>query len=722
MKSILFFIFVFFAFPVFCPSKNNISHYEQIGLSMQKTDANGRIKFARFSSNEKSIPQNAEDFFTNYLNKELNDTFVQNRFKKSKNGMSFERYQQYYRGVQVKEGHYNFRIQNGRMKIASGHYVDVTGINPIPSITEEDAINQYVSYLEIEKEAIRESSTSLLIKEIPKQPKSREIERIALVYQVLIKRVDGRHVDVGYIDAHDGQLLFQVDGRYYSSANGYFYTHYNRNNNDTPKRGITEYDSGKFTLWDKTRGNGIRTLKNHPLYPDFEDYDNIWTRSELGVDNYALDVHWTLEQIYDWLSVFFDYDSYDGSSGYIEAILDSYASSSFDQYENNFTFGYDSTSSFGPFASIDIVGHEFGHAILHHTTGWSSGDGLQRILHEGFADIWGIIFEAHINPSADIWKAGEEITLTLSCINDFQYPENPTAYLQMLSTYYSDINYYNLDEHIPSGFFSHWFYLLSQGGSGINGKGDSYNVLPVSVDVAEQLIAYTTLTTAYLEDCECFEDVCSAFFDAAVDMGDWYLADQVDNAWYAVGLIDEPPHIYVLNWLNPPLYYVNLDIDHTVRWSFTNTGLTPSPTLAVNNADNSCRIYSNYAYNGILNASISFWGDSTPIVTYSKEVSGGPAYLPIGSLSISSLDISHYLITLPNNDKNNHLYENNQDLSSDENKNLIKIYNVSNQQLKAIKEVEDERFVLDTSSWESGLYIIQYVSKSGMYSAKIMVR
>lgn len=76
MKSILFFIFVFFAFPVFCPSKNNISHYEQIGLSMQKTDANGRIKFARFSSNEKSIPQNAEDFFTNYLNKELNDTFV----------------------------------------------------------------------------------------------------------------------------------------------------------------------------------------------------------------------------------------------------------------------------------------------------------------------------------------------------------------------------------------------------------------------------------------------------------------------------------------------------------------------------------------------------------------------------------------------------------------------------------------------------------------------
>ena len=61
----------------------------------------GSIKSVRFSPTDKTIPANATEFFSKMLNKRATDDFVLNRSKKASNDMSFERYQQYYKGIKV---------------------------------------------------------------------------------------------------------------------------------------------------------------------------------------------------------------------------------------------------------------------------------------------------------------------------------------------------------------------------------------------------------------------------------------------------------------------------------------------------------------------------------------------------------------------------------------------------------------------------------------------
>ncbi len=61
----------------------------------------GSIRSVRFSPTDKAIPSNATEFFSKILNKRATDDFVLNRSKKASNDMSFERYQQYYKGIKV---------------------------------------------------------------------------------------------------------------------------------------------------------------------------------------------------------------------------------------------------------------------------------------------------------------------------------------------------------------------------------------------------------------------------------------------------------------------------------------------------------------------------------------------------------------------------------------------------------------------------------------------
>ncbi|NIW45715.1 MAG: hypothetical protein GWN30_13480, partial [Gammaproteobacteria bacterium] len=47
--------------------------------------------------------------------------------------------------------------------------------------------------------------------------------------------------------------------------------------------------------------------------------------------------------------------------------------------------------------------------------------------------------------------------------------------------------------HTNSGVQNYWFYLLSEGGSGVNDNGDAYFVTGIGIEEAAQ-IAYRNLT------------------------------------------------------------------------------------------------------------------------------------------------------------------------------------------------------------------------------------
>lgn len=679
----------------------------QTGNTIIQRFNDGSIKSVRYSVDDKDIPANAEEFFSKTLKKRTADDFVLDKSKKTINGMSFERYQQYYNGIKVEGGHYNFRFKNNKMKVVTGHYINVSGVNPVPTITEDEAFAKYVSFLGLNKDVL-EKDIKLIIKENPKKQKDGNTMESALVYQVYFTTQYFHDLDIGYVDAHTGKILYTEPSILNSSVNAQFYTFFNRNPGDTPKTGKTEYESGRYILKDLTRGNGIIT--RYSDNSDVEDLNNIWTREELGTDNYLLDVHWTLEQIYDCLSYYFNHNSYDGNNAQIVALACSCKNAHYNPTTSILRFGSSMfyEDSFNPYGTVDIVGHELGHAILHRTSGLWDNSLTISALHEGFADIWGIIFKSYITPSADIWKNGEGVPKNYSCIRDIKNPHNPTAYRQIASTY-DNGTFNSLTSHQASGIFSHWFYLLSQGGYGTNDLGDDFTVFPVSVDVAEQLFAYAVLTTAYLEDITTPEDVAMAIYDASLDMEDNpFLSEQVQNSFYAVGLDIEPSHIFgPLIICGSGTYHVNLDTDTNVSWSFTNTGTGPSPTI-VTNSDHTCTIIASSSFTGKLNATISSVYQS---VTYSINISGAgnsPSGIGGDVLQVTSLDDTNFLISL-------------RDEKQKINRN-VKVFNASNLQLKSSILITNNEYMINTSTWEHGVYIIQVTEGNKTYSTKITIK
>lgn len=706
-KNVLLISLCVFALFANAQSKTNgaLPSLSQSDFTVVERNNDGTIKSVRYAATDNDVPATANEFFSSTLKKRDADDFVMDRSNDTDYGMHFERYQQYYQGVRVDDGRYNFRFKNGRMKGVKGHYVNVTGINPVPSITEKEAIDLYVSYFGINEDNVIRSYVDLMIKEIPGIVDGQK-SVTALVYKVFLhtNRVEGRYV--GYIDAQTGKLLYKEKSTVNSSATGQFYTKYNSSSN--PKYEKTDYSSGIYYLKDLTRGNGIKTYNLNPYGNGpfiFTDNNNVWTQSELGSYNIALDVHWTMEKIYDLMNNTFSYNGYTGQNHVVESYIFDGTISYYDDSSSTFFFGFSSGSStFGPFGSVDIIGHEYGHAILFESSSLDDSGSTKAAIHEGLADIWAIIIEKHITPSANYWKFGEQIMINgNSCIRNFQTPNDATAYTQISSTYGCGA-FNSTDSHIKGGLLPYWFYLLVNGGSGTNGLNNSYQLLPVGFNLAERLIKETTTEPSYWQNCSTFQDVRDAFIDAADDMGDVFLVEQVQNAFYAVGLYTEPQHIYMQSYSpGSATYYVYGDSNCSVSWSYTSfSGSTP--TLVPNN-NFSCTVNTSSSFSGYLNATISYSGGS---VTYSRYITGMASPSSTGGdvMLVVPLNGSHYQISVSGEFENGSL----------------RVYDASSLQMKVAESQVNKNFVLDTSSWKRGLYIVEMTIGSKTYTTKLVVK
>lgn len=606
------------------------------GTVIEKNN-NGIVSSVKFSLQDKNedIPNNASSFFVKVLNVRIEDTFKMRLAKKAKYGMSFELYTQFSQGLEVDGGFYSFRYKNGRMLAACGNYIPTDKINPTPSITEKEAIDIYANHIKEKEKNIRDNHIKLVITE---DPNSKEA---VLAYKVFFETSSITISEIGYIDAHTGDLIFTLPASLCYSTLGTFYTLYN-----STKNARTEYMNGNYVLYDTTRGSGIHTYNwtgNSIL--EFTDANNIWTASELGSCQMALDVHWALQQIYDVLKNTYGHNSYDGNDGGINAYVQSAYNTQFVSDCNILlNTGYD---VYGPMASVDIIAHEYGHAILYHTTLWNDNSNERRYLHEGFSDIWGLLFEHHITPNADIWKIGEDVMIGYDCERDFANPSNPYAFTKIASTY--NYGLYNTgDEHVKGGIASHWFYRLANGGSGTNEKGDPYKVYPVGLDLAEDLFTHAVLNNSYLDNCSTYIQVRQAFVDAANDMDNPFLAMQVENAWYAVGVGTQPSQVILSGPTipeNSSVYEVqNLPSGYNVTWTYTPHSGTSLPSWAFipnSPTTNQCTIdnFNKNYINGTLTATIT--NGATTITTLEKEIRSGDGFLATCSQPLGYIEPIH---------------------------------------------------------------------------------
>ena len=579
----------------------------------------------------------SEDFFKKVLNTKDGDTFVKQELNSNRKGLRHELYEQYYHGIKVEGCGYVLHFNNDSLVSAHGNYFPIEDLRTIPSISESAAIEVFAKYEGIPSSIVSDYRCSLSI--LPSKDTVKNKLPVKLVYSVSIPFAK----EMGLIDAHTGEILFVCPAMQDFSSTATFSTLYSGTQQST-----THYYGGAYHLVDSTRNAVIHTwdLQNSLFFSnrtELSDNDNIWTYNEHASNNHyiALDIQWGFQKVYDFLYNKYNRNSYDDNGSDITAYINysgvdnAYWTSSAQSF--CFTNSY---NAFNPLVSIDVIAHEFGHGISYAKIGWGN-TGFEYTLtdnqkaekqgcDEGLSDIWAIIVESDVKGASGRWKMAEECTKgNTSCLRNIANPSDNSAYTQIADTYNTGL-YSSTDPHVRGGVFSRWFYLLVNGGSGVNGLGNSYQVTGIGLDAAESIIV-NAIFEGYLYHTKSFSEIRSAFTYYALDNGYFDYSQQMEKAWYAVGVGSNPGsydftiagQAYIYD--APCIYSLSsLPSTMSVNWSLTGDNASNFVLESNTPATNQCRItrISDAEFDGYTNLTLSaqIMNGSTTIYTTSMQL------------------------------------------------------------------------------------------------------
>ncbi|MCL1850084.1 MAG: M4 family metallopeptidase [Bacteroidetes bacterium] len=479
--------------------------------------------------------------------------------QQSKDGKIVYKYEQTIAGVPVEFSAWHLHEKNGKIIAVNGDIVNIQNFDVIFSLSEEEALQAALKYVGAEvymwtdegeeqnlKFMLEDDAATYYPKGVkiitPLQPDIRNKElTTAYKFNIYSKKPFDRKMV--YVDAQTGKILFDLPLIHFDNEIGTAHTAY---------YGIREINTfsntpTEFILRDNTRGNGIRTLNCHMTTDyngawEFTDDDNDWNNVNPQLDQYATDAHFSTMSTYDYYLNVHNRNSIDGN-GF--ALL-SYVHFNLVQagYGNNvnafwngqcMTYG-DGNSSYTPLTTMDICGHEITHGVTEKTAGlvYSYESGA---LNEAFSDILGTCIEFYAVPDVANWLIGEKIGSAFRSMSNPKSHNQPDTYK---GQYWATGGGDNGGVHTNSGVLNYWFYLISEGGSGVNDKGNAYQVQGLGIEKAEQ-IAYKTLTE-YLSPSSQYIDAYTYAVIAATDLfgGCTQEVQTVGDAFYAVGVINEP--------------------------------------------------------------------------------------------------------------------------------------------------------------------------------------
>ena len=349
---------------------------------------------------------------------------------------------------------------------------------------------------------------------------------------------------------------WQIDDILVVSSENILFANSGIPSNITPKnlyREVTVVE-GRYRLRESGRC-GIFTYNSQGVFGcfstsiDFTDEDSLFTDQ---INQAGVSLHWALENTYDYYLQKHERKSYDD----MDSRLLAYANQLFYYepddifYPNNAmwrgnlsTYGAGDGTYYGPWVSLDIVGHEITHGVTQYSAEliYQNEPGA---LNESFSDIFGTMVEFFAEGGQGDWNMCEDVPRMSSIkpIRSLRDPKslgNPDTYLGEYwvasTTSPHDSNDYG-GVHTNGGVQNHWFYLLSEGGSGVNDNGDAYSVTGIGIEDAEQ-IAYRNLAV-YLMPTSGYHDARLGSIYSAIDLlgKKSTQVQSVIDAWYAVGI------------------------------------------------------------------------------------------------------------------------------------------------------------------------------------------
>jgi len=254
-----------------------------------------------------------------------------------------------------------------------------------------------------------------------------------------------------YVDARTGAIADTVDLVRDGTGTSFY--------NGTVTIG-TSSSGGTFSMTDTSRP-GISCANQSAVVFTGPD-DNWGNGSGTSLETACVDALYAVQRQWDMLSQWLGRNGINGNGGGFQARVGLNQANAF--WNGSFTsFGRNSASTQQAVA-IDIVAHEFGHAIYQTTPGGSGGGTNENGgLNEGTGDVFGAAVEHFANNPNDPpdFLVGEEVNLVGS--GEIRNMYNPAAEGDP-SCWTTAIP--STEVHAAAGPLNHWFAMLSRGSGG----------------------------------------------------------------------------------------------------------------------------------------------------------------------------------------------------------------------------------------------------------------
>jgi Zn-dependent metalloprotease len=468
-------------------------------------------------------------------------------------GMNHYRFQQTFRGIPIVGAEYILHQRGSRPLKGNGHVVGGFSKADRATITADEALQAVLRQVNAKKYAWEDAEMEQLIRKqkgdratLRPEPRlvyyaSPSADRDApssyrLAYEMKVFALEPLSQRQFYVSAETGEVINSINLLHDVNTPATGNAIYNGNQSFT-----TDFNGTNYVLREANRlgtGTAITTLDmnngtNFSMAVDFQNNTTDWQNEPVGVQG-----HWGLEKAFDYYFLVHGRNSYDNAGGAITAYLEygvNLNNASWSNVTHTMLFGGGDNVTRTAWTSVDIVAHELTHGVTELSAGlvYQNESGA---LNESFSDIFGAAVEFYVEGTAGDWLVSEDVTINGSGIRSMSNPNihsDPDTYH---GTFWQFTAGDNGGVHTNSGVQNHWFYLLSDGGSGTNDLGNSFSLTGVGKEVAAA-IAYRNLTQ-YLTPLSGYADAREGALMAAEDLYDRTSNEyaQTAMAWYAVGI------------------------------------------------------------------------------------------------------------------------------------------------------------------------------------------
>jgi Zn-dependent metalloprotease len=374
------------------------------------------------------------------LHASSSDAFHQHGVISTKDGLQYVPYDRSYKGLPVLGGDFVVVTKaDGQVAATTVAQDETINVSTTPSITEAQAEQTAASKLAGTVDGVE--STDLVVDATEETPK--------LAYETVVTGHRGAIPSRLHVitDATTGAVLSTQDEVVDGNGTGWI-------NGPNPLAINTSGSGSSFSMTDATRpGISCRNYTSKAVLTGTDDNwgDGNGTNIETG----CADALFSVQREWDMLKNWYGRSGINGSGGGFPLYVGLNDENAFWD-GSSVTIGHNTAGQW--ISSLDVVGHEFGHAIDSNTPGGQSANGVS----EATGDIFGALTEAYANESvaydAPDYTVGEKINLVGSGPIRYMYQPSlvgdPNCYSSSIPS---------AETHAAAGPLNHWFYLLAEG-------------------------------------------------------------------------------------------------------------------------------------------------------------------------------------------------------------------------------------------------------------------